>query len=48
MVGLQGFRKCCKHGSHCVKNFVMHLVRIKEQVLELVLDDVVYLRFMRH
>jgi hypothetical protein len=29
VVGRPGFRKCCKHGSHCVKIFALHLVRIE-------------------
>jgi len=35
VVGRQGFRKCCKHRSHCVKNFIMHLVRIEESCFHL-------------
>jgi hypothetical protein len=35
VAGRQGFRKCCKHGSHCVKIFTVHLVRIKESCFHL-------------
>lgn len=35
MVGHRGFRKFCKHGSHFMKVFTVHLVRIKESCFHL-------------
>lgn len=35
MVGCQGFQKCCECGSHCVKIFTVHLVRINESCFHL-------------